>query len=602
MRVARYAMAAVVLAVVVALLVGAAAPETKQPAAKPATEAEPQPAQRTIRVVDVPLEGTIQERAHMTMPFGPQPKLLRDFTGSIRKAADDDTIEALVLRLREPSLGLAKRQELMDAIGAFKAAGKKVYAYVDSCTTRSYMLACAADRIAVAPAGMVVLTGIRGEAMFLKGLLDWAGIEGDFVASGKHKAAADMLTRESMSEDNRQVINEYLDDVYDQLVTAIAKGRKLTADQVRDAIDHGPYAPQAARTRKLVDDVAYYDDFLAAIGRDLGGTVKVVKGYHHLGKKGADLAQMNLFTFFASLQPKPAIPQTKHPKVVIVFASGMIAPKEVSLFGTATINAQEMREAFETARADKTVKAVVLRVDSPGGSALISDLIWREVGLTRKAGKPVIASMSDVAASGGYYIAMACDAIVAQPATVTGSIGVVGGKLSLGGLYEKIKINIETFDRGKNAGIFTDTRGFSDTEREAFKGLLDDIYTTFVTKAAEGRRMDLAKMRALATGRIWTARMALKEGLVDKLGGLKDAYDLAIEKAGLKPEDVQPVILPREKSVFEALFAPMASQATAFDPTRLPDAVRRRLPLLQVIELFEHENVLAVMPYSLDVR
>ncbi len=602
MRATRYVVVAGCLGAVVALLVGAATPETRQPAGKPATGAEPKPAQRTLRVVEVPLQGAIRERAAVAMPFGPQPKLLRDFTGSLRKAAKDDEVEALVLRLREPMLGLAKRQELMAAIGECRAAGKPVYAYLDACTNGSYLLACSADRITAAPAGMVMLTGLYAEVSFLKGLLDWAGVEGHFIASGKHKSAADMFTRESMSEENRKVLNEYLDDVYGQFVAAIARGRKLTPEQARAKIDAGPYSATAARAAGLVDEVAYYDEFLAGIGKQLGGKVKIVENYHRLGKKGPDMAQMNLFTFFAALQPKPAIPATRHPKVVIVYASGIIAPREAMLFGAETINAKEMHEAFEKARSDKTVKAAVLRIDSPGGSALISDLIWREVELMKAAGKPVIASMSDVAGSGGYYIAMPCDAIVAQPGTVTGSIGVVGGKLSLGGLYEKIGIHTESFSRGRNAGIFTDGRGFTDSERERFKAMLDDMYTTFVSKAAAGRKMDLARMRELATGRIWTARAALKEGLVDKLGGLNEAYELAIEKAGLEREDVQPVILPREKSVLEALLGPMISAAPGLDRAGLPEPLRRKLFVAQLVKLLEHENVLAIMPYAIDTR
>ncbi|MFW6163284.1 MAG: signal peptide peptidase SppA [Planctomycetota bacterium] len=602
MRVARYVAVSMLLVAVVALLVGAAAPATKKAPEKPATEAAPKPAQRTVKVVEVPLRGVIQERAAVAMPFGPQPKLLRDFTGSIRKAADDESIEAIVLRIREPVMGLAKRQELMDAIAEFKAKDKEVYAYLDACGNGSYLLACSADHIAAAPAGMILLTGLHMEASFLKGLLDWAGIQAEFVASGPQKSAAHALTRESMTEENRKVLNEYLDDVYDQFVRAIATGRELTPEEVRARVDNGPYAPDAAAEARLVDQVAYYDEFLDRVGRDLDGEVEVVENYHRLGKKGPDLSQMDLFTFFSALQPKPAIPATRHPKVVIVYASGIIAPQEASLFGAETVNAKTMHEAFEKARSDETVKAVVLRIDSRGGSALISDMIWREIQRTKAAGKPVIASMSDVAGSGGYYIAMPCDAIVAQPATVTGSIGVVGGKLSLAGLYEKIHVNVETFSRGKNAGIFTDARGFTDSQRERFAALLGHIYDEFVEKAAEGRNMEEAKMRQLATGRIWTGRAALEEGLVDRLGGLRDAYHLAVEKAGLKPEDVQPVILPRERSVLEMLFNPAAASRMGADPSTLPEALRRKMPLAQIVKLLEHDNMLAIMPFLIEMK
>ena len=616
MRAGRIAAAAGLLACIVAALLAATVPETKKPpakaAAKPATNVPAQPKPKAaptpasgpeVKVVEVVLDGQISERMAMAMPFGPQPKLLRDFTGSIRKAADDGEIKAMVLRIRQPMMGLAKRQELMDAIGEFKAKGKKVFCYLDATTNFGYLMACTADRITAAPAGMILLTGLAAEVSFYKGLLDWAGIEAHFVASGKHKSAADSYTRESMSEANREVFNEYLDDVYGQFVKGIAEGRKLTPAKVREAIDNGPYSAPAAHTAKLVDEVAYYDQFLDGVGKALKGKAELVKGYHRMGKRGPDLAQMNLFSFFAALQPKPAIPAGKRPKIVIVYASGVIAPASAGLFGMQTVSAAGLHDAFDKARTDKTVKAVVLRVDSPGGSALISDLIWRDIRRIQQAGKPVIASMSDVAASGGYYIAMPCDAIVAQPGTVTGSIGVLGGKLAMGKLYEKIGIKVETFTRGKNAAIFSGTTRFSESEAARLKAMLDGIYTDFVQKAADGRKMPVEKMRELATGRIWTAQAAIKAGLVDKLGGLKEAYDLAVEKAGLKGnKDVQPVILPREKSFLEAILDPMSSRVVTLNGKPIPDALLRKMPALQVLGLLATENVLAIMPFHIETR
>ena len=603
MRFSRFVAAGALVVGSAAVLVGAAAPKAEAPPKPPAKKPAEKPApKKVVRVVEMVLHGRIEEQAAMAMPFGPQPRLLRNYTASIRKAAKDDGVKAILLRLRQPMLGLAKIQELLDAIGEFKATEKKLFCYLDACGNGGYLLASSADRIVAAPAGMVMLTGLAAEVSFYKGLLDWAGVGAHFAARGKHKSAAEPFTRESMSEGSRQVFNEYLDDVFDQFVATIAKGRKLAPAKVRQIIDQGPYPVGEARTFGLVDDVAYYDQFLDSVGDDLGGTVKLVKDYHRLGKKGADLAQMNLFALFAALQPKPEIPATKRPKVVVIYASGVIAPKPSSYLASQVVTATETRKAFERARSDDTVKAVVLRVDSPGGSALISDLIWREVERTKKTGKPVIASMSSVAASGGYYIAMPADAIVAQPATVTGSIGVVAGKLSLGGLYKKIGITTETFTRGKNAAIFATSSGFSESERKRLDALLDDIYTTFVHKAAVGRKMPVERMRELATGRIWTARRAKELGLIDELGGLKEAYELAIKKAGLEGQDVQPVILPREKSVLEALFAPTARARPALLCPPVPEPVLHALPYAQVLELLARENVLTLMPYVIEVR
>jgi protease-4 len=272
------------------------------------------------------------------------------------------------------------------------------------------------------------------------------------------------------------------------------------------------------------------------------------------------------------------------------------------MFGEDVVSATLMHEAFEKVRKNDTVKAVVLRVDSPGGSAIESDVIWREVERTKAAGKPVVASLSDVAGSGGYYIVMGTDAIVAQPGSITGSIGVLGGKLVLKGLYDKIGVKKEVFRRGKNAALFSDYAPFDDREREQAQAFIDAIYDEFVSKAAAGRNMPKAKMETLATGRVWTARSAIELGLVDRLGGLKEAYEVAIEKAGLKGQEVQPVILPREKSILDALFGAQTRMAAGAIPTVAPDAVQRTLPYVRIVNLLDRETALVLMPYLLEVR
>jgi len=559
---------------------------------------------KTVQVVEVVLQGEIAEQRAVESPFGPSGHVLREYTASIRKAAKDDDVRAILLRLNYPSLGLAKRQELLDAIGEFKAAKKKVYCYLEACGNGDYLVACSADKVCAPPGGMILLTGLAAQVTFFKGTLDWAGIQAEMLHFGKHKAAAEPFTRDSLSEENRQVLNELLDDLYAQFVATIAKGRGLSADEVKGKIDHGPYGAHEARIHHLIDDVAYFDQFLDSIGQELGGKVDLVRDYHHLGPKGPDLSELNLFSFFAALKPKPDIPENDRPKVAIVYATGMIVFGQPSWLSGSVVTAQEIQKAFQKAREAPTVKAVVLRVDSPGGSALVSDLIWREVERTRKAGKPVVASMSDVAASGGYYISMGADAIVAQPATTTGSIGVVGGKLVLRGLYGKLGITKEILARGKNATLFSEYTPFSDDERKRVEALMKGIYDDFVHKAALGRSPKLSHddMEKLATGRVWTGREAQKLKLVDALGGLKEAFDLAVEKAGLKGQDVQPVVLPREKSFLEALFSPSVQAPQLLGGLPLPEPVLRTLPCMQVLDALSREQALTVMPYLVEIR
>jgi protease-4 len=573
----------------------AAAPAEKKPQAVP-----DQAPNKKIAVVEITLRGSIEERGTALLPFGPRQVRLHDVTASLRKAASDEDVQAVVLRLRQPSLGVAKVQEVTDAVREVQAAKKKVYAYTSACGNGDYVLACSADRIVVPPGGAVALTGLGAEATFIKGMLDWLGIQADLLNTGPHKSAGDALTRDSMSEENRKVLNELLDDLYDQFVGAIAKGRKLEPDKVKAIIDDGPYPADGARKAGLVDDLLYYDQFIESIGKELGGEVDLKRSYHRMGPRGPDLSQMNLFTMFAALQPQPAIPRTKTPKVAVIYASGLIAPG--GMFGEDVVSASLMHDAFEKARKNDTVKAVVLRVDSPGGSAIESDVIWREVERTKAAGKPVVASLSDVAGSGGYYIVMGTDAIVAQPGSITGSIGVLGGKLVLKGLYDKIGVKKEVFRRGKNAALFSDYAPFDDRERQQMKTFIGAIYDEFVSKAATGRNMPRAKMLTLATGRVWTARSARNLGLVDRLGGLKEAYELAIEKAGLKGQEVQPVILPREKSILDALLGAQTRMAAGAIPTVAPDAVQRTLPYVRIVNLLDRETALVLMPYLLEVR
>jgi protease-4 len=588
------------IAVVVAglLLIGAA------PKTGPEAPSKGAPAQPKVRVLEVTLSGSIEEMAQVFMPFGPRGRLLRDYTASIRKAATDDTIKALILRINMPELGMARLQELADAIAEFKATGKKVYCYFQIATNRDYLLACSGSRIVAPAEGMLLLTGLSAEVTFFKRMLDWLGIKADVIFIGKNKSAAEPFTNTAMSDDNRRVFNELIDDIFGQFVAAIAKGRNLAPEKVREAIDRGPYAAREAVKAQLIDETAYYDDLVESIGKELGGTVDLVKDYHRLGKQGLDLGELNIFSLFAALQPKPEIPAGTKPKIAIIYASGMIAfgGEGLGLLGQ-VITADAIGKAFEKVRKEPSVKAVVLRIDSPGGSALASDLIWHEVERTRKTGRVVVASMSDVAASGGYYIAMGADAIVADPLTITGSIGVIGGKLALKGLYNKIGLDTETFSRGKNAALFSLTSEFSDGERERLKALMGETYDDFVKKASDGRKIPLDKMKELATGRVWTARAAKEIGLVDQLGGLKEAYDLAVKRAGLEGQDVMPVILPREKSILELLFDVGAvGRANLNAGTPVPESLLRRVPYLGVVELLSREHLFLVMPHFVDIR
>ncbi|NQT52183.1 S49 family peptidase, partial [bacterium] len=304
-----------------------------------------------LRVLEIKLGGAIAEKTSVAMPFGPRPKLLRDYTASIRKAAGDADIKAIVLQLSSPEVSLAQIQELGEALDEFKAAGKKVYCYTDICANRDYLVATHANHITLAPGGALVLVGLSAEVAFMKGLLDWAGIKVDVVHAGKHKAMGEPYSKEKMSDENRRVFNEFLDEMYEQFLGMIAKGRGITAAQARKLVDGGPYSAGGARVAKLIDSVGYYDQLVGRIGKDIGGKVALVKSYHRLGKKKPDLSQFNIFTLFASLRPKPPIPKTDRPKVVVIYATGPIVTGGTSspLLGD-VVTAKSIAGAFAAAR------------------------------------------------------------------------------------------------------------------------------------------------------------------------------------------------------------------------------------------------------------
>jgi protease-4 len=489
--------------------------------------------------------------------FGELKLHLREVLERLDKAAKDDKIGGVVLRLRNPQLGLGKVDELRGAIARVRKAGKKVYADVESVHTKDYLIASACDEIIMPPSGELLITGLQAEVTFFKGLFDKLGVQADFIQIGDFKGAAEPYTRTEMSPEFRKQFESVVDDFYDQLVGTIAADRKLDAGQVKDLIDEGMLGAARAKEVRLIDRVVYEDEFREQLKTDL--KIDEVVFQKDYGKKKIDSDFSGLAGFMRLMELMTGVETPtksgKGDKIAIVYAVGPIMEAESSenrMFESEAVTSEVIIKAIRQAESDSSVKGIVLRVDSPGGSALASDLIWRDVV---KAKKPVVASMGNTAASGGYYISMGADKILAEPGTLTGSIGVVGGKLAIKGLLTKIGVTTEVIGRGKNSGVWSMTEPFTATERETWKRLMGDIYRQFTSKAAEGRKMDLAKLESLAGGRIFSGRMAVANGLVDKLGTLDDAVVEAKLLAGLKADDkVDLLILPKPKNFFEQLF------------------------------------------------
>jgi len=444
---------------------------------------------------------------------------------------------------------------------------------------------------------------------FLTGLLEKVGIHAEVLQVGKYKGAGEPFTRKSLSKPLRKSLSDVANDLYVGFVETVATDRHMPGYKVKTLIDQGIFTAAAAKREGLVDRLLYEDQVREWLAKKLkADQVKLATDY---GRKKVEMdfsgftGMLKLFELM--LGGKPDKQTSATPKVALVHVVGPIieAQEQGGLFGSQSATARTIVKALEDAGKRDSVKAVVLRVDSPGGSATASDLIWRAV---KRLEKPVIASMGDTAASGGYYVAMGADQIIAARETLTGSIGVVGGKPVVAGLYEKLGLKTEVITRGENAGIYSATEPFSGEQRKLLQRMMHETYRQFVSKAAKGRGMEYTQLEKLAQGRVYSGRAAAKLGLIDRIGTLEDAIAEAKKTAGLKDsEKCEVIVLPRPKSLFEQLFGDPATQ------TRISSPLSAELNgLLKEIGLPVHQmkayrqmfrgSAAFWMPYAIDIR
>ena len=521
------------------------------------------------------LQGEIPEEPSSDLGsiFERQPPSLRTLVESLERAADDPRVSAVVLRVSIlPDSGWATVQELRDAVGRFRRSGKPAYAHLEFCGNKEYYLASGCDKVYAIPSAILEVTGLRSEVSFFKGTLDKVGVQAQFEGVGKYKNAPNQFTERGFTAPHREQMDALLDSLYGQFVAALAQGRKRTPEEIEAIIDAGPYDGPSALRAGLVDELLYQDQ----VDSRLKGASRLTPGRYAKASRGFGI--------------------DGRPKIALVYVVGDIIPgrSQTSPLGGGFAGSDTVAEALKEAREDGSVRAIVLRVDSPGGSGTASEVIWREVALARQK-KPVVVSMGDVAASGGYYVAMGSDGIVAEPGTITGSIGVFGGKFSLQGLYDKVGISKEVLTRGRHANLFSSYRPWSDEERARIREMMVSFYKDFVTKAAEGRHKTYEDVDSLAQGRVWTGAEAQRNGLVDRLGGFAVALDLAKEKAKIgKGEEVRLLILPERKSIFEQL---LERQDDGLQ-TALPADVRA---LLRWAVMLGDGQPLARLPFEVSV-
>ena len=529
--------------------------------------------------------------------FGGPDQSLSGLVMQFKKAKVDKRIKAILLDVNLSGVGWGKSEELRDAIMDFRSSGKPVYAYIEFGLNKEYYIATACDKIIVPPPGELFINGLAADVMFFRGSLDKLGIYPDIFQIGKYKSAGDMFTQKQMTEAHRQYINEMLDDLYGRYVNTIAQARHKTPDEVKALIDNAPYSAAKAKEAGLIDDVLYRDDVEKEFKKRLG----YKDSDQFVAVRGSD---------YRDVSPE-SLGLNKGERIAVIYASGDIGSgsSQNSPSGEQSIGSDTLAKALNDAAADKTLKAIVLRVDSPGGSGLASDIIWHAVEAAN-AKKPVVVSMSDVAASGGYYISASAAKIIAQPSTITGSIGVVAGKPVMRGFYDWLGISNEYVLRGKTAGMFRETEKFSDEERAKFEDWIKTTYyQDFVPKVAKGRNKDAQSVDAVGQGRVWTGAQAKDHGLVDDFGGLDKAIEVAKQLAKIPADKgVERVILPYPTTFLQELLSGGSDNSnTQVEQQRavyagLPEDARRALRYMQLMDKMKNGESMMLMPYDLRIK
>ncbi len=593
-------------------------------------EAETEPTIPIKKYAEFTLSGTYTDTKVVSTFGTSSTKTLRGLFKKLEALKTDDDLAGVIFKIEGVSLGWATLQEIRNKLNEFRAAEKETIGYLESGGNAEYLLAATMDRVVLMPTGSLNLTGLRAEVLFYKGLLDKLDIEADMLAMGKYKSGVEPYLRDGMSDEFRESMTTLLDDLYAQLLNHIAESRDgISTEDASDLINRGPFTAEEAKQEKLIDALQYYDELVATLKAETAEDeeVQVVKPGSERQRKVPDMNSFaGLMQLMSILSPPQRAQANAENQIALIYASGAVLPDIDTIFTPmAVITPKTLKKAFEKARTDDSVHAVVLRVDSPGGSALASDLIWREVMLTQRE-KPVVVSMGNVAASGGYYIAMAAGTIVAQPSTLTGSIGVFGGKLNLKGLYNKAGLTKEIIAHGQNATLYSDYGGFTPTERERVEKMMRTVYEDFVNKAADGRSKSFDDIDDIAQGRVWTGRQAKELGLVDELGGLDDALSIAKEQAGFTEDDkLNLIVLPKQRPFFEQLLEQMIEDTEGsiqpedwkigkledwgFQPSLLPafhsvfgTQWQYMVTWLSLFGFKDGAQILTILPYDISIR
>lgn len=565
------------------------------------------------------LHGRITEApADQDFPlFGVQPESMKDLLSRLKKAGDDANVKAIVIVLDQPWLGFAQCGEIREAMGEISAKGKPVYAYAEQLLFPQYVMISGAQRISMPPTGTVLATGLYSEQPYLRGLLDKIGVKPDFLTCGAYKSAAEIFMRDGPSPQADQMHNWLLDSIYQSSIDDIASDRKVSADKAKQWVNTGLYTAETAKKAGLIDAVETRQALGKFLKKQYGQDVIFDHKYAKTRAQQVDFSSpFAMFQVLGEMFGGGHKAASQKPAVGIVYVNGviMLGKSEPTIFGSGGARSGEIHDALEQAAKDDSIKAVVLRIDSPGGSATASEIIF-DACQQVKARKPLIVSMGNVAASGGYYVACSADRIFADDTSITASIGVVAGKLVTTDMWKKLGITFKPYTRGSNAGMLASDAMFSDSQRQQMQQFMNDVYATFRQHVADARGKKLAKpLDDIAGGRVYTGKQALDLGLVDQIGSLDDAVTYAAKQAHVENYDVR--VVPAPKNFFQkimeetngpdqtdqVLAAPgtfsLVKLATPYLQGLDPQRVRAIVSSLEKLQLLEQDRVLMVMPDS----
>ncbi len=570
---------------------------------------------RPVKYAELEIDGRIPERIPEIYVLRPDITTLGDIVGTLDMARRDDSVEGVIVTLGQFRGGWAKANEIRSALQKVSCEGKEVIVYLEKGGNLQYFIASAADRIIMPRVGSLMLLGLRGEVVFLKGLFDKIGIEPDFVQIGAYKGASDPFTDKEASEDFDQSMNSLFDSLYAQLVDTISRGRGLEVDDVKNIIDKGPYTATRALDKGLIDEVAFYDQVLRQIEQREDAPFELLTEYGKeevtsipLGEGTQRLLKM-LLGMRADLDFDTSLPDENIIAVVYAIGSVVMRRPESLMIDESVVDARLLVSLFKKLKSEDKVKAIVLRIESPGGDAQASDMIWQAIRQTDRV-KPVITSISDVAGSGGYYIASGGRYLMASRGSLTGSIGVVGGKFVINNLFEKLGLDVEVYQRGEHAGLFSSVDKFSESQKTRFTEMLEDTYDIFLERVADARGLSSEELNAAAAGRPFTGAQALGVGLIDEIGGLQDAIDHALNIVDIDRKDAEVLSFPKSQSLLDAIFwgrdigvnYPPALLRQRELEGLLPPAAHEGIRYLNAVSMLRDYQPAALMPAVIRIR